>query len=121
MRAAWPLEWNARQVAAPYCQSRAQIESPLCRALREENLRYRATALAPAHDAAHSAPHSPLMKNGIACTLVDHAREASCGGSRVQRLRMVLRGSVTQEHDFCRRIMEVGEGEKRPHGRTGDG
>ena len=64
---------------------------------------------------------TPLMKNGIACTLVDHAREASCGGSRVQRLRMVLRGSVTQEHDFCRRIMEGGEGEKRPHGRTGDG
>ena len=55
---AWPLEWNTRLVAAPYCQSRARIQSPLWREPRDENFRYRATALAPGHDAAHTAPHS---------------------------------------------------------------
>ena len=56
--AAWPLEWNTRHMAAPYCQSRTQIESPHWRAPRQGSLRYRATALAPGDDAAHSALHS---------------------------------------------------------------
>ena len=64
---------------------------------------------------------TPCVEISIPTTLVNHAPGAySVAGGR-QTLLRVLRRSIARGDDSCRRIMEGGEGEKRPHGRTGDG
>ena len=49
------------------------------------------------------ASHAPL--------LTTHGRHPAGGGQDAKAAHGLLRGSVAEEHDYCRHIMEGGEGE----------